>query len=298
MNILDSIRQRVLLLDGAIGTELMKAGLEPGRCPDAWNLEKPDTVRDIQARYFDAGSDLVVTNTFGATPLKLAAYGLQDRCREINLAGARLLNEVRPAGKFIGGDIGPSGKFVKPQGEFEEAQLEETFGRQAEALAEGGIDVFVIETMYDLREALCAVRACRRASPLPVFATMTFNRTPRGFFTLMGDSSAKCLRALEEAGVSAAGANCTLDSSDMADLVLALRAETRLPLIAQPNSGQPQVGPGGEIAYSQGLEDYVRHFPQIIANGARLVGGCCGTSPETIRRLAELVGDLGKIIPS
>lgn len=288
MSLLEILGRRVLLLDGAMGTELMRAGLEPGRSPDSWNLERPDAVRDIHRRYFDAGSDLVVTNTFGATPLKLSAYGLGDRCREINRAGALLLGAVRPPGRFIGGDIGPTGKFLKPQGEFDESQFEEAFAEQAEALAAGGVDAFFIETMYDLREALCALRACVSVSTLPVFATLTFNRTPRGFFTLMGDSPAKCLLALEEAGAAAAGANCTLDSADMADLVQIMSDVTRLPLIAQPNAGRPEVAPGGGVAYSQGLEDYVRHFPRIMDNGARLIGGCCGTTPETIRRLSEL----------
>ncbi|MBN2199207.1 MAG: homocysteine S-methyltransferase family protein [Candidatus Aminicenantes bacterium] len=294
MNILETVRERTLLLDGAMGTELMRAGLEPGRSPDAWNLDNPEAVRAVHARYFAAGSDLAVTNTFGATPLKLAAFGLQERCRAINMAGARILNEVRPEGRYVGGDIGPTGKFLKPQGEFAESQFEDAFARQAEALAEGGVDMFLIETMYDLREALCAVRACRKVSPLPVFATLTFNRTRRGFFTLMGDSPARGLADLEKAGAAAVGANCTLDSADMADLVEIMRTATSLPLIAQPNAGQPQVGPGGEVVYSQGLEDYVSHFPRILDNGARLIGGCCGTTPETIRRLAGLVEDRRK----
>ena len=296
MNILEAARERVLLLDGAMGTELMRAGLEPGRSPDSWNLENPEAVGAVQSRYYDAGSDVVVTNTFGATPLKLSAYGLRESSRAINLAGVRIVRDIRPEGRFVGGDIGPTGKFLKPQGEFEESQFEDAFARQAEALAEGGIDVFVIETMYDLREALCAVRACRKTSPLPVFASVTFNRTRRGFFTLMGDSPARCLSALEEAGASAVGANCTLDSSDMADLVAVMRAATRLPLIAQPNAGQPQVGSGNETVYSQGLEDYVRSFPRILDNGARIIGGCCGTTPETIRRLAALIRDREKTV--
>jgi 5-methyltetrahydrofolate--homocysteine methyltransferase len=293
MTVLEAAASRVLLLDGAMGTELMRAGLEPGTSPDAWNLERPDVIRAVQSAYYAAGSDLVVTNTFGASPLKLAGYGLEARCREINREGARLAGGVRPPGKFVGGDIGPTGKFLKPQGEFDEAQLEEAFALQAAALAEGGVDAFFVETMYDLREALCAVRACRRTASLPVFVTMTFNRTRRGFYTLMGDSPAKCLKALEEAGASAAGANCTLDSSDMADLVGVMRAETGLPLIAQPNAGRPQASAEGEVVYSQGLEDYLRHFPRIIDNGARLVGGCCGTTPETIGRLAALLGIRG-----
>ena len=289
ISILDILKSKTVLLDGAIGTELMKAGMSMGECPDAWNVNRPEAVKDIQRRYFEAGSDAVVTNTFGANPIKLAAYGLQDRCRELNLTGARLAKEVRPEGRFVGGDIGPTGKFLKPMGEYDEPQFEEAFFVQAAALDEAGLDFLIIETMYDLREALCAMRACRRASSLPVFASLTFSRTPRGFFTLMGDSPAKGLKSLEGEGAAAVGANCTLDSEAMVELVKAMRAETDLPLIAQPNAGQPEVRGGGEVAYSQGREDYVRHIVRIIENGAQIVGGCCGTDPGTIRRLAEII---------
>jgi 5-methyltetrahydrofolate--homocysteine methyltransferase len=289
ISILDLLKQRTVLLDGAMGTELMKAGLGQGECLDAWNIDRPEAVQDIQRRYFEAGSDAVVTNTFGANPIKLAAFGLQDRCREFNLAAVRLVQEVRPEGRFIGGDIGPTGKFLKPMGEFEESQFEEAFLAQASALAEAGVDFFIIETMYDLREALCAVRACLKASPLPVFASLTFNRTPRGFFTIMGDSPAKGLKAMEQAGAVAVGANCTLDSEAMADLVKIMRPETSLPLIAQPNAGQPEIGAGREATYSQDPENYVRHLVRSIEYGAQVVGGCCGTDPDIIRRLAEVI---------
>jgi len=288
-SLLDLLKQRTVLLDGAMGTELMRAGLGQGECPDAWNVDKPEAVKDIQRRYFEAGSDAVVTNTFGATPIKLAAYGLEQRCREINLAGARLAKEVRPEGRFVGGDMGPTGKFLKPMGEYEEPQFEEAYLVQAAALDEAGVDFLIIETMYDLREALCAARACRKASSLPVFVSLTFSRTPRGFFTLMGDSPSKALKALEQEGASAAGANCTLDSEAMVELVKIMRPETRLPLIAQPNAGQPDVLGKKEMTYSQGSAEFVRHMLRIIDYGAQVVGGCCGTDAETIRRLADVI---------
>lgn len=288
-SVLDTIQKKIFLLDGAMGTEMMKAGLGHGECPEAWNLDRPEAVKDIERRYYEAGSDAVVTNTFGGNPIKLAAYGLERRCRELNLAAARLAKEVRPEGRFVGGDMGPTGKFIKPMGEYEEAQFEEAFAVQAAALDEGGVDFFIMETMYDLREALCAVRACRKVSSLPVFATMTFNKSPRGFFTLMGDSPSKCLKALEQGGAAAVGANCFLDSEAMVELVKIMRPETGLPLIAQPNAGQPHVLGGREMVYSQSREDFVRHIVRIIEYGAQVVGGCCGTDPDTIRRLAEVL---------
>ena len=289
ISLLDLLKHRTVLLDGAMGTELMKAGLGQGECPDAWNIDKPKVVQEVQRRYFEAGSDAVVTNTFGANPIKLAAYGLERRCREFNLAGARLALGVRPEGRSVGGDIGPTGKFLKPMGEYEEPQFEEAFFVQAAALAEGGVDFLIIETMYDLREALCAVKACRRASSLPVFASLTFSRTPRGFFTLMGDSPSKGLKALEQEGAAAVGANCTLDSEAMVELVKIMRPETKLPLIAQPNAGQPDVLGGKETTYSQDREDFIQHLLRIVECGAQVVGGCCGSDPQAIRRLAKAI---------
>jgi len=183
--------------------------------------------------------------------------------------------------------MGPTGRFLAPQGECTESQLEETYAVQARALAEGGVDFLPIETQYDLREALCALRAARKTGH-PVFTTLTFNSFPRGYFTIMGDGVAASLSALEKAGASAVGANCTLDSKDMASLVAEMRAATPLPLIAQANSGQPQIGDGG-VTYAQSVEDYVSHIPRMAAAGANIIGGCCGTDPDTIRRMAEIL---------
>jgi 5-methyltetrahydrofolate--homocysteine methyltransferase len=246
-------------------------------------------VKEVHKSYFDAGSDAVLTNSFGGSMIKLASHGQGKRCYELNKAAASLANEVKPADGFVGGSIGPTGKFLQPQGEFTEPEFEAAFAEQARGLADGKVDFLLIETQYDLREALCALRAARKVAPVPVFVTMTYNRVPRGFFTLMGNSAAQCIRELEKEGVPALGANCTLDSSDMADLVKVMRENTRLPLIAQANAGKPALSGRGEVSYSQGLEDYVKHIPKILENGANVVGGCCGTNPDYIRRLAPIV---------
>ena len=279
--------ERTVLLDGAMGTELMARGLPQGACPEAWNVERPEVVRAIHAAYFAAGADAVSTNSFGASRIKLAAHGLGDRTAELNAAAARLARAAAPAGRFVAGSIGPTGKFLRPQGELGEEELEAAYAEQAAALAEGGVDVLLIETQYDLREALCALRACRWATALPVLATMTFNAVPRGYFTLMGDPAARCLQELGRAGAAAVGANCTLNSEEMAGLVAVMRRQTGLPLIAPANAGKPVLGPGGAVTYSQGLEDYVRFVPDIVRAGANLVGGCCGASPAYVKAMAE-----------
>jgi len=286
--LLDLARQRTVLLDGGLGTELMARGLSLGECPEAWNVLRPGDVAAVHRAYFQAGADAVSTNSFGGSRIKLAGHGLEARAAELNLAAARLARETAPPGTYVAGSMGPTGKFLKPQGAFTEAEFESAFAAQAAALAEGGVDVLIIETQYDLREALCALRGARLTS-LPVFVTMTFNAVPRGHFTLMGDSVARCLKELEKAGASAVGANCSLDSERMVGLVAAMRRETSLPLIAQANAGQPVVGEDGRVVYTQSLEDYIRFVPGLIQGGAAIVGGCCGTSPAFIKAMAELI---------
>lgn len=286
------LQEKIILFDGGIGTELMREGLPQGYCPELWNVEKPGLIEGVHKRYFDAGSDVATTNSFGGNAIKLAAHGLDDRAFELNLAAAENAVRAKPEGKFVAGSLGPTGKFLKPTGEYEEEDFEKAFGLQAEALTQGGVDFLLAETMYDLREALCALHGARRRSPLPVFVTMTFNRTPRGFFTLMGNSVRQCLLELEENEVPVVGTNCTLDSGGMVDLVKAMRQETALPLLARPNAGQPSVSADGSVTYSQDVEDYLSHIPDIIKNGANLIGGCCGTDPGYIRRMAVLIRSL------
>jgi 5-methyltetrahydrofolate--homocysteine methyltransferase len=287
--LLDLVRTRTVLFDGALGTELMARGLPIGMAPEIWNVERPALVREVHAAYFAAGADVVSTNSFGGSPLKLAAHGLEGQAYELNHAAARLAREAAPAGRFVAGSIGPTGKFLKPQGPCTEQELEAAFADQVRGLAAGGVDVLIVETQYDLREALAAVRGARSVSALPLFVTMTFNARPRGYFTLMGDTVARSAAELERAGAEAFGANCTLASDQMAGCIRACREATRLPLIAQANAGQPVVGDDGRITYSQPLADYVRYVPDIIRAGAGFVGGCCGTDPSFIRAMARIV---------
>ena len=287
--ICDLIKKRTVLLDGGLGTELIKHGFPQGACPESWNVENPEVVKHIHRSYYQAGSDAVLTNSFGGNKIKMSAYGLEKRCYELNLAAAEIANEVKPKGRFLGGSMGPTGKFLKPQGEHTEAEFEDAFAEQARGLSDGKVDFLLIETQYDLKEALCALRGARKVTSLPVFVTMTFNRTPRGFFTLMGNSVSQCLRELESQGVPVVGSNCTLNSEEMTELVRIMRELTALPLIAQANAGKPSLSSEGEVTYSQGLENYVHFIPQMIKNGANLVGGCCGTNPDYIKRMAEII---------
>ncbi len=284
--LLDLAAARTVLLDGGLGTELMKRGIPQGFCPELWNVENPEALRGVHADYFAAGSDAVTTNSFGGHPLKLEAYGLRGRAAELNREAARNAAAVRPPGGFVAGSLGPTGKLLKPQGEHTELEFEAGFAEQAAALAEGGADVLVVETMFDLREALTALRGARGGAPaLPVFVSLTYGRTRRGFFTMMGDPLAASSAELERNGAAVVGANCTLTSGDMIALAKDLRAATTLPLLVQPNAGRPDIDGEGGLQYAQSADEFAADMVEVAAAGVAFLGGCCGTTPETIRRL-------------
>ena len=286
-SILELSQKRVVLLDGGMGTELIKNGFTPGACPESWNLVKSDVIKDIHSAYYAAGADAVSTNSFGGNKIKLAAYDQEERCYELNRAAAFLALEVRPEGKYVVGSMGPTGKFLKPMGEYEGEQFVDAYAEQARGLAEGGVDLILIETQYDLVELLCCIQGIRLATNIPMFATMTFSKTPRGFFTIMGVDFPQFATEMAKQGIPAIGANCTIDSKDMSAFVQVMREASDLPLIVQANAGQPEMNSDGSVTYSQLLEDYVQYLPEMVKNGANIVGGCCGTNPDYISSMSK-----------
>ena len=268
---------------------LIDAGMKPDECPELWNVEKSFIIKEIHQRYFDAGADVVLTNTFGGTEIKLGTKGLEKRAEELNKAAVRNARSACKANRYVAGDIGPTGKFLPPVGDITEGELYQSFSRQAEVLLQEGVDIIVIETMYDLREALQAVKAVRdTSSSIPLVTTMTFEKKKRGFFTLMGDTPEKCFSALESSGVNIVGANCTLEGKDMVELCKLVCDKTPLPLIFQPNAGQPDVI-NAQVAYPQTPKEFARDIDQLVESGARIVGGCCGTTPAFIKEAWEVL---------
>lgn len=287
---LDALGERILLFDGGMGSMLIAAGLAEGEAPDAWNLTRPDILMNIHKAYLDAGADVIQTNTFGATPIKLAASGrgTAPDAAKVNEAGATLartaIQEFGFSGRWLAGDIGPTGEFFPPMGRLTEDRALESFRVQAEALENGGVDLFLIETMYDIREAVEAIRAVREVSDKPIVCELTMELKKRGYFTIVGDSPAKAADELPAAGANVIGANCSISSADMIGLAAEMRALTGTPLLFQPNAGRPEMI-SGKAVYRQSPEEFAADVMRMVEAGADAVGGCCGTTPEFIRAL-------------
>ena len=288
--ILELVKERVVILDGAMGSLLINLGLEPGTPPEYWNILKPEKIQKIHSDYFNAGSDAVLTNTFGGSGLKLAAHKHAHSTEKYNTKAVELAKEICPEHKYVAGDIGPSGAFLPPVGNVTEEDFYQNFLEQAGYLADAGVDFFFIETMVDLKEAEAAVKATRSVSNKPIFASITFQLTKRGYFTIMGNTVPDSATTLEKAGASVLGANCTIGSDEMIELIPLLKAETNLPISAKPNAGKP-ILLSGETVYPTSAEDFSKDINLIIKKGAKVVGGCCGTSPKYISLIRKLRGD-------
>lgn len=288
MSIRELLARSVVLFDGAMGTMLIAAGMRRGECSERFTLERGELVESIHRSYVDAGADVVCACTFGATSHHLRKHGLEGRLGEINRAAVALARRAAGDRALVAGDIGPTGLMYPPLGSADDALLEELFAEQAEALRESGVDLFLLETHYDIREALCALRAIRRTGDTPVGVTMTFNLKRRGYFTMIGDSVEKCCRALADEGADFIGANCTLAPGDMVSLAQELAVCSALPVLIQPNAGQPKFD-GDTIRYDIGPDEFARGVAQILDEPVRAVGGCCGTTPEFIRALRGIV---------
>jgi 5-methyltetrahydrofolate--homocysteine methyltransferase len=287
-DIRELVRKRMVIYDGGMGTMLFAAGLLDGESPEPWNWEKPEVVNEVYRGYYEAGSDVVQTNTFGGTPIKLSERDLQDRTYDANFLAAKALKEICPEDRYAAGDVGPIGKFMKPMGEFTREEFDASFEAQVEGLVAGGVDLISIETMYSLEEALCALRAAKKRSSLPVVVCMTFDRNPRGFFTLMGETVPHCLKVLEDNGADIVGSNCSHGSPVFIELARLMRDSTNLPIIVQPNRGKP-ILEKETMAYKQTVEEFVTDAKTIAAIGVNVFGGCCGTTPEFIAGLSQAV---------
>ncbi|MBN1420225.1 MAG: homocysteine S-methyltransferase family protein [Planctomycetes bacterium] len=277
-------RDVLIVADGAWGTEVQRRGLEPGRSPEAWNIDRPAEVEAIARSYIEAGSRLILTNTFGANRWILGRYGLAPRAREINRIGAELSRRAAGESVLVFASMGPSG-LLPSMDEIGDEELEEGFAEQAEALAEGGPDGIVIETMVDLAELRAAVRAAKRTN-LPVAACMTFDAGPGRVHTMMGASVAQAVETAEAAGADIVGANCGVGMENYLEVCRQLRERSGKPVWIKPNAGIPEVM-SRQVVYALTTEKFVEFGLKLAKLGANVIGGCCGTTPVEIRALAE-----------
>ncbi len=302
---------RVVTADGATGSLLIEHGLEPGAAPESLNLTRPDALRAVTASYIEAGAEIVHTNTFGGSPLKLAAHGLDARTEEINRAAVLAARDAveavlgdptspprAPSCKgegrgeataqreiFVSGSVGPSGCMLAPYGDTEPEAALESFERQIAALVSSGIDALTTETMIDLAEAKLAVRAARRVSTtIPVMATMTFDVLPRGAHTIMGNDVPTCALELIDEGADVVGSNCGNGSETMLAIAREFHSATGAPLLFQPNAGLPHIE-NGLTVFDETPEQMAARALEFADLGASVLGGCCGTTPAHIRAL-------------
>ncbi|MBN2426577.1 MAG: homocysteine S-methyltransferase family protein [Calditrichaceae bacterium] len=278
---------KVLVSDGAWGTFLYQQGLQAGECPELWNITHRSIVYGIGKSYIKAGADMILTNSFGGSPLKLAHYGLQDRAVEINKTAAEISREAAEDDHFVLGSIGPTGVMLI-LGQVSEETMFDGFGIQARALKSGGVDAICVETMTAVDEACLAVRAAKETTGLEVICTFTFDRMNNGEYrTMMGASPEEAIQAVKEAGASIIGTNCGNGFDQMIDIVREIRKfDQTTPVLVHANAGLP-VNKNGKVEYLETPEMMASKVPELIKSGANIIGGCCGTTPAHIRALAK-----------
>ncbi len=278
----------VLISDGATGTYLQQRGLEPGGCPEELNVSRPEVVRGMSREYFEAGVDMVLTNSFGGSRFMLGKYGHGHRVREFNRLAAEHARSQAPAGCYVVGSVGPTGEFVEPLGEVSESEMYDSFAEQITALAEGGVDGVVVETEAALEEVALAIRAAKENTDLTVMSTMAFDKVPRGYFTMMGVTPEAGLDGMIEAGADVVGANCGSGIGLMLDLAEQMRAHTDRHLIIHSSAGVPEIKNGG-IVYPETPETMAAGFEKLFDLGINIIGGCCGTGPAHIGALCQVL---------
>ncbi len=279
------LEKKVLILDGATGTELQNSGLPQGACPELWVSKNPDKLIDIQGKYVKAGSNAVYTCTFGANRLKLKEFVKEPKVEELNRRLARISREAVDGKAFVAGCIGPTGTFVEPFGDLPFEEAVGVFGEQAKGLLKGGVDFFVIETMMDVQEARAALIAIREICDLPVIVSMTYTEQGQ---TLTGTPPETALVTLQSLGASAVGCNCSVGPLGMLSLVMAMKPFATVPILAKPNAGLPKIV-NGKTVFDMDPDEFASFAPQLIKAGVNIIGGCCGTNPEYISKLKAAV---------
>lgn len=290
MKFTEWLKNKTIIADGAMGTMLQKFGLPIGACPDGWNLSHPEIVKIVHKEYVDAGADIILTNTFGGSRLRLARFGLDDTVLELNYRAVMLAKEAAAKKRkdvLIATSIGPIGEFIQPFGNISFSEAVETFSEQIRATVQASADLICIETMIDLNEAKAAIEAAKENSSLPIIAMMIFERGVSGYKTIMGVETATAIEALIKYGADVVGANCGRGSAQVVEVIKFIKKEKLdVPLIAKPSAGDPSFVEG-KLVYPESAEYMSKNAQKLADLGVSIIGGCCGTTPEHIRKIAE-----------
>jgi len=280
---------KVLVSDGAWGTFLHRKGLKADECPESWNLQRPDDVLEIASTYVEAGADIILTNSFGASPLKLEGYGLEARTIELNRSAAELSKKAAGEGILVMGSMGPTGKMVM-MGEVSPQEVFKGFMEQSSGLAEGGVDGIAIETMTDPEEARLAIEAVKKVTALDLACTFTFSKNQDGVYrTMMGTDVEAYLEMALSAGADIIGANCGNGTAGMIEIVKVIRAlDPEIPVLVHANAGLP-IYQDGKTVFPESPGEMASQIEDLVRAGANIVGGCCGTTPEHIRQIVQVL---------
>lgn len=279
------LKEGPVLLDGAMGSLLMDMGLHSGQPPEEWSMKYPERIGKAHQLYYEAGSDILQTNTFGASHYRLKECGIAEYHDLVNQKAVEICREYG-GDSLVSGDIGPSGLLIEPLGPAKPTDLKDTYVRQAKVLEDSGVDLFSIETMIDIEEAVLAVEAIRQVSDKSIIANMTYAKTDNGYFTVMGNPLSECVNKLTDAGADIIGTNCNLDSVELRGLAEEILTLTQYPVSIKPNAGQPILD-GSAVHYGQTAEQFVNGMVEIYKMGINILGGCCGSTPAYIKRLSE-----------
>lgn len=282
-----TLTRNVILLDGATGSNLMAKGMPRGICTEAWVIEHKDIIQDLQRAYVEAGSRIIYAPTFGGNRMSLAQHGLEDRIEEINHTLVSYAKEAADGRAYVAGDITTTGKILSGNDDYTYDMAFENYCEQIRYLADAGVDCIIAETMINIEETLAAVDAANSVCSLPVLCTMTVEADGSIF---SGGNAIEAAVALEGAGAGAVGINCSVGPDQLVSVVRNIRENVSIPVIAKPNAGMPFIDDQGNATYSMKPEEFAAHMKVLVDNGAGLIGGCCGTTPEYIRRTAEILG--------
>lgn len=280
------LTEKVLILDGATGSNLMAQGMPRGICTELWVMEHKEIIQNLQRAYIEAGSQVIYAPTFGGNRRNLQQHGLEDRIVEINHTLVSYSREVAGERVFVAGDITTSGQFVTAEGEYTYEDAFEMYKEQIQILQEAGVDLLAAETMINIEETLAAVDAANAVCQLPIMCTMTVEADGSIF---SGGNAMEAAVALESAGADAVGINCSVGPDQLVSVVRNIREAVSIPVIAKPNAGMPVIDDQGNAVYSMLPEEFAGHMKVLAENGASIMGGCCGTTPEFIRAMHQLL---------